>query len=186
MELSKIIENRYSCRDYTAEAVSDEKLEYIKECVRLAPSAVNKQPWRFRIIKQAQTPWMLWQGMVRYSPDVYHRICPPRSGVGTQGRKEPRWHRYCHCRWAPVSCCYRTGTRHLLGVQFPTCTLQGTLQYAGRGRTCRNNPSRTSCQRNFSKETQGREWGIYWRVIVVHVHKNLILIIKTAKNLLFY
>ena len=54
MELSKIIENRYSCRDYTAEAVSDEQLEYIKECVRLAPSAVNKQPWRFRIIKSEE------------------------------------------------------------------------------------------------------------------------------------
>jgi nitroreductase len=54
MELSKIIENRYSCRDYTSEAVSDEQLEYIKECVRLAPSAVNKQPWRFRIIKSEE------------------------------------------------------------------------------------------------------------------------------------
>ena len=50
MELSKIIENRYSCRDYTSETVGNEQLEYIKECVRLAPSAVNKQPWRFRIV----------------------------------------------------------------------------------------------------------------------------------------
>ena len=25
-------------------------MEYIKECVRLAPAAVNKQPWRFRIV----------------------------------------------------------------------------------------------------------------------------------------
>ena len=54
MELSKIIENRYSCRDYTSEAVSEEQLEYIKECVRLAPSAVNKQPWRFRIVKSEE------------------------------------------------------------------------------------------------------------------------------------
>ena len=54
MELSKIIESRYSCRDYTSEAVSDEQLAYIKECVRLAPSAVNKQPWRFRIVKSEE------------------------------------------------------------------------------------------------------------------------------------
>ena len=54
MELSKIIENRYSCRDYTSETVSNEQLEYIKECVRLAPSAVNKQPWRFHIVKSEE------------------------------------------------------------------------------------------------------------------------------------
>ena len=41
MELSEIIENRYSCRDYTSETVGNEQLEYIKECVRLAPSAVT-------------------------------------------------------------------------------------------------------------------------------------------------
>ena len=54
MELSKIIENRYSCRDYTSETVGNEQLEYIKECVRLAPSAVNKQPWRFHIVKSEE------------------------------------------------------------------------------------------------------------------------------------
>jgi len=48
--LLDIIKNRYSCRAYTDEAVSNEQLDYIKECVRLAPSAVNKQPWHFRII----------------------------------------------------------------------------------------------------------------------------------------
>lgn len=48
------ITNRYSCRAYTAERVSAEDLEYIKECVRLAPSAVNRQPWRFRLIESAE------------------------------------------------------------------------------------------------------------------------------------
>lgn len=50
MSLLNIIENRYSCRAYTDEPVKKEQLDYIKECVRLAPSAVNKQPWAFHII----------------------------------------------------------------------------------------------------------------------------------------
>lgn len=52
--LKEIIENRYSCRAYTDEAVGSEQLEYIKECVRLAPSAVNKQPWRFRVLQSEE------------------------------------------------------------------------------------------------------------------------------------
>jgi nitroreductase len=30
--------------------VEKEKVDYVMECVRLAPSAVNKQPWQFRIV----------------------------------------------------------------------------------------------------------------------------------------
>lgn len=61
MKLLDIIQNRYSCRAYTDEAVSDEDLAYIKECVRLAPSAVNKQPWKFRIMRSAEDKAKLCQ-----------------------------------------------------------------------------------------------------------------------------
>ncbi len=37
---------RFSARKFTAEPVSQEDLEYIMKCVRMAPSACNKQPWR--------------------------------------------------------------------------------------------------------------------------------------------
>lgn len=39
-------QERFSARKFTPEAVSQEDLDYIMECVRLAPSAVNRQPWR--------------------------------------------------------------------------------------------------------------------------------------------
>lgn len=42
LELSK---KRFSARKFTDEAVSDDDLNYILEVVRMAPSAVNKQPW---------------------------------------------------------------------------------------------------------------------------------------------
>ena len=44
MELLELVKRRYSCRNYQPTSVEKEKLDYIMECVRLAPSAVNKQP----------------------------------------------------------------------------------------------------------------------------------------------
>ncbi len=42
---------RFSARKYTDEPVSQDDLNYILECTRLAPSAVNKQPWKFIIVE---------------------------------------------------------------------------------------------------------------------------------------
>lgn len=50
MTFKELCEARYSVRAYKDEAIPAEKLEYIKECARLAPSAVNKQPWRLMMI----------------------------------------------------------------------------------------------------------------------------------------
>lgn len=51
MNLLELIKRRYSCRSYLPTSVEQVKLDYIMECVRFAPSAVNKQPWRFRIVR---------------------------------------------------------------------------------------------------------------------------------------
>lgn len=50
MTFLELVKNRYSCRAYKPLDVEKEKLDYILECVRFAPSAVNKQPWRFHIV----------------------------------------------------------------------------------------------------------------------------------------
>ena len=50
MTFKELCEARYSVRQYTGEPIPSEKLEYIKQCARLAPSAVNKQPWKLRFI----------------------------------------------------------------------------------------------------------------------------------------
>ncbi len=50
MNFLELVKERYSCRSYQPTSVEQEKLAYIMECVRMAPSAVNKQPWRFRIL----------------------------------------------------------------------------------------------------------------------------------------
>ena len=51
MTLLELSKERFSARKYSDEPVSEADLEYIMECVRLAPSAVNKQPWRFIIVR---------------------------------------------------------------------------------------------------------------------------------------
>ena len=50
MNFLELVKDRYSCRAYQSLDVEKEKLDYILECVRFAPSAVNKQPWRFHIV----------------------------------------------------------------------------------------------------------------------------------------
>ena len=52
MNFLELVKNRYSCRAYKSLSVEREKLDYILECVRFAPSAVNKQPWRFHIVSE--------------------------------------------------------------------------------------------------------------------------------------
>jgi len=51
MNMKELSRERFSARKYTNEPVVDEDLQYILECVRLAPSAVNFQPWKFVIVK---------------------------------------------------------------------------------------------------------------------------------------
>jgi nitroreductase len=44
MEFNNVIQNRYSCRAFAAQAVEQEKVDRILEAGRIAPTAVNKQP----------------------------------------------------------------------------------------------------------------------------------------------
>lgn len=54
MTFKELCEARYSCRAYKQETVPQEKLDYVLECARLAPSACNKQPWRLRYVSSAE------------------------------------------------------------------------------------------------------------------------------------
>lgn len=55
MNFQKLISNRESIRDYDAsKTVEEEKLVRILEAGRLAPSAANKQPWKFYLISSTE------------------------------------------------------------------------------------------------------------------------------------
>ena len=52
MEFLELAKKRYSARNYKPDKVSEEDLQYILEAGRVAPSAVNCQPWVFLVIRE--------------------------------------------------------------------------------------------------------------------------------------
>ncbi len=52
MELSDIIRNRYSVRDFKSTPVEKNTILQIMETARMAPSAVNFQPWHFIVVRK--------------------------------------------------------------------------------------------------------------------------------------
>jgi len=55
MALLKQIQQRYSVRAYQKRPVEKEKLETILQAARLAPSAKNRQEWRFIVVQDEDT-----------------------------------------------------------------------------------------------------------------------------------
>ena len=68
MSFLELVKNRYSCRAYKSFDIEKEKLDYILECVRLAPSAVNRQPWKFHIVtdEEDKDKWTFLEGVPEY------------------------------------------------------------------------------------------------------------------------
>lgn len=47
MNFLDLAKNRYTTKVYQNEKISEEKINDLKEILRLAPSSINSQPWRF-------------------------------------------------------------------------------------------------------------------------------------------
>ena len=54
MELKKLINQRFSVRKYKEKEVEKEKLMQVLEAGRMAPSAVNYQPWHFIVVDDGE------------------------------------------------------------------------------------------------------------------------------------
>ncbi len=65
MDFQQIIKKRFSVRNFKDTPVEPEKLNQVLEAGRLAPSAVNFQPWHFIVVQQAEN--------LEKIKDVYHR-----------------------------------------------------------------------------------------------------------------
>ncbi len=55
MDVVNAIKTRKSVREYLDKPVEDEKLKVVLEAGRLAPSASNRQEWRFVVVRDYQT-----------------------------------------------------------------------------------------------------------------------------------
>ena len=84
MEFERVIKTRESIRDYSDKKVEDEKINYVLECARLAPSWTNKQCWQFIVIKDKKiikdlsktsiiNPWL------KYAPVVIVACGDPKQ-----------------------------------------------------------------------------------------------------------
>ncbi len=51
MTFLELAKSRYSVRNYLPKPVEEEKLNYILECGRIAPSAANYQPWQINVVR---------------------------------------------------------------------------------------------------------------------------------------
>jgi len=51
MEFADVIKTRRGIRAYSDKAVEEEKLMYVLDCARRAPSWANKQCWRFVVVR---------------------------------------------------------------------------------------------------------------------------------------
>ena len=96
----KLVKQRTSCRAYEPKPVPREHLELMLEAARLAPSACNKQPWRFVVVEDEAIrrrlvnesfltgipmKWALNAGAIialgMEKSAITHRIAPKISGV---------------------------------------------------------------------------------------------------------
>ena len=75
-----LIMKHYGVRNYTSEQVSDSDLELILKCGIKAPSASNKQPWKFIAVKNLD---LMKQMMANVTPgNVLIVICGPEAQDG--------------------------------------------------------------------------------------------------------
>ena len=55
MDVNKAIEVRRSIRKYKQIDIEEDKLDKILESARIAPSAANRQQWKFVVVKDSDT-----------------------------------------------------------------------------------------------------------------------------------
>ncbi len=65
MSLDEIIHQRHSIRKYTTQPIDNQIVEQIIESARLAPSAVNYQPWRFLVCQSEHAKKAVYESYPR-------------------------------------------------------------------------------------------------------------------------
>ena len=69
MNFLELTKKRFSVRNYKSDRVEQDKIDYIIECARLAPSAVNYQPWHFMVVVSEEQKQYLQPIITQYFID---------------------------------------------------------------------------------------------------------------------
>lgn len=59
MEFEELIAQRYACKLFDGRVVPEESMAKLLELVRWAPSGVNMQPWKIKVVRDAKTKELL-------------------------------------------------------------------------------------------------------------------------------
>lgn len=158
MDFKELCEKRFSVRAYSGEPIPADKMSYIQECVRLAPSACNKQPWLFLAVKSEEAKKKLHACYDREwfaEAPLYIVACDRKSQAWTRRRTETPWRRRLEYRHrAPLLGGSQRGGRHLLGMQLRRGPLQGSPSPARRLGASGYHPHGNARARVRSQETQ--------------------------------
>lgn len=84
---NKIVSDRFSCRHYSQEQISREQILSILECARLAPSACNRQPWKFVVADEPELLQEIYAGYDR----SWIKEAP--TAIIVLGNRNEAWHR---------------------------------------------------------------------------------------------
>lgn len=83
MEVFEAVRTRRSIRSFETRPVEEDKLRKVLEAARLAPSAGNRQPWRFIVITDQKIKEELARIKAKYMPPpspAQSRPPPPKGG----------------------------------------------------------------------------------------------------------
>jgi len=94
MEFQELVRRRRSIRAYRPDPVEEEKLRRVLEAGRLAPSAANRQPWHFIVVRDPEKRGMLRRAYNRewfVSAPVIIVACADPTRAWRRGDGEEYW-----------------------------------------------------------------------------------------------
>lgn len=180
MNILELSQTRFSARKYTDEPVSDDDLAYILECARLAPSAVNRQPWKFVVVRSKEAKEQLWQAYDRdwFRTAPLYIVCMKNNSECWTRRYDDKQHGDIDVAIATEHLCLAATERNLgtcwvcnfdtdvMSRLFPLCRLRGCgnhprRTYLRRLSACREEAQsyRRDCRRSIIKTSKRRQNG---------------------------
>ena len=91
-EFFRVILQRRSCRAYRPDPLPPEHLDYLVEALRWAPSAGNRQPWHFYLVKNPElkkrlVPAAYGQDFLAQAPVVFVICALPETSAARYGER---------------------------------------------------------------------------------------------------
>lgn len=84
MNISQLMQARYSVRAYLSTAVEEEKLEQILQAGRMAPTAANQQPNRFLVLRTPESLQKLSKAANAHGAPLVILVCADQNTAWTR------------------------------------------------------------------------------------------------------